>query len=142
MELITVKRAQRSGVFMAVGAVGFAVQLFALETLTTGAGLSHWMATAAAVELAVLHNFAWHERWTWADRAAADPSGVWRRFATFHVSSGVVSVAGNVAVTILVAHATSLPLLAANALAVAVCAIANFAAADRLVFAPEHQVEA
>ena len=57
--------------FSAVGLVGFLVQIAALAALTT---LAHWTwlpATLLSVELAVIHNFFWHERWTWIDRTDA-----------------------------------------------------------------------
>ena len=60
----------RVGPFMAVGALGFALQIAALA-LFTAAGWPLIAAIAAAVEVAILHNFCWHERWTWRDRAAA-----------------------------------------------------------------------
>ena len=53
--------------FNAVGVLGFAVQLAVLALLVHG-GVHYLAATAIAVEAAILHNFLWHERWTWADR--------------------------------------------------------------------------
>lgn len=53
--------------FSLVGAVGIGVQLGALALLTT-AGVHYLRATALAVEIAVLHNFAWHQNFTWSDR--------------------------------------------------------------------------
>ncbi|PYR57375.1 MAG: hypothetical protein DMF91_19605 [Acidobacteria bacterium] len=46
--------------FVAVGTVGFLVQLAVLAALLA-AGCPYLPATAAAVEAAVLHNFLWHE---------------------------------------------------------------------------------
>ena len=57
--------------FNGVGAIGVAVQLAVLAVLVRGAGLHTLIATAIAVEAAILHNFLWHERWTWADRASS-----------------------------------------------------------------------
>jgi putative flippase GtrA len=119
-----------------VGVLGFLLQLAMLEVLTTGLALDHYIATAAAVEVAVVHNFLWHERWTWSDRAALDRAGRWRRLGRFQISSGVVSVAGNVIITALIVACTGMPLLAANVLAVGACTVANFVAIDRLVFQP------
>ena len=53
-----------------MGLIGFALQLGVLALLLR-LGLHYLAATALAVELAVLHNFAWHERWTWRDRPPA-----------------------------------------------------------------------
>lgn len=135
-------RPERSVVFVAVGLAGFVVQLSVLGALTVGLGLPHVAATAAAVELAILHNFVWHERWTWADRTARDPDGRWRRLRRFHASSGVVSIAGNLLITASILAVTDTPLLLANALAVGGCTVLNFVAADRLVFRPEQEAEA
>ena len=55
-------RAVRFTVFLVVGWFGFALQLSVLAFLTS---VAHWPwlpATIVAVELAVVHNFLWHER--------------------------------------------------------------------------------
>lgn len=59
---------ERIAMFTGVGVMGFLVQLAVLATLTSVAGWPYLIATCVAVEAAVLHNFAWHEGWTWADR--------------------------------------------------------------------------
>ena len=56
--------------FVAVGCMGFVVQITVLAVLTFGTHWSTATATALAVEAAVLTNFFWHERWTWRDRSA------------------------------------------------------------------------
>jgi putative flippase GtrA len=53
--------------FSLVGAVGIGVQLAALAGLTV-AGLQFLLATALAVEAAVLHNFGGHQHFTWRNR--------------------------------------------------------------------------
>jgi len=55
---------RRLAPFTAVGVLGFVVQLGALHALTAYAGWPWLAATLVSVELAVLHNFLWHERWT------------------------------------------------------------------------------
>ena len=60
----------RGARFIWVGAGGFMVQVVTLHALAA-AGLPYTVATALAVEAAILHNFIWHERWTWGDRVAA-----------------------------------------------------------------------
>jgi putative flippase GtrA len=44
-----------------VGGMGIAVQLLTLLLLKTGIGLQYLIATALAVEIAVIHNFLWRE---------------------------------------------------------------------------------
>ena len=45
----------------------------------------------------MLHNFIWHERWTWRDRAGLDKSGWWKRLLRFQIANGALSVGGNLA---------------------------------------------
>ena len=59
--------------FNAVGGIGIGVQLGALAALRSWLKLDYLLATGLAVEIAVVHNFLWHERYTWADRPATRP---------------------------------------------------------------------
>ena len=115
--------------FTLVGAIGLGVQLGVLAVLD-GAGWPLVPATLVAVEAAVLHNFLWHERWTWADRRRGSWIG---RLARFHASNGLTSLVGNAILTWVFA-AAGLPVTQANLAAVASCAVVNFAASDRLVY--------
>jgi putative flippase GtrA len=121
----------RAGRFVGVGAGGFVVQGLVLHVLTA-AGLPYLLATAVAVEAAILHNFLWHERWTWADRPA---DGRLVRLARFNGWTALISIGGNVALMGLLVGRLHLPLLAANPLTVLTLSVLNFLSADRLVFA-------
>ena len=67
----------RWGRFNLVGAMGMAVQLGALAVLERWAAGHYLYASAAALEITLLHNFVWHVHYTWKDRRdslrAADP---------------------------------------------------------------------
>ena len=115
--------------FNVVGALGFALQLAVLVTLER-AGWPVLLATIVAVEAAVLHNFAWHEQWTWADHRGGTRAG---RLSRFHVTNGLISLAGNATITATLAGA-GVPAVIANLAAVIACAAANFAAAHFFVF--------
>ncbi len=117
--------------FNAVGAIGILVQLAALSLLTAVLGIHYLAATLLAVELAILHNFLWHERWTWKDRQTTRPIG---RFARFNLTTGLVSLAGNLAVMPVFVQAFHWSILPANLVAIALCSMANFLLADRVVF--------
>ena len=54
--------------FSVAGSIGFVVQVAALWLLVSLTGIHYVLATAIAVELAILVNFVWHERWTFQDR--------------------------------------------------------------------------
>jgi putative flippase GtrA len=117
---------------MAVGALGFALQIAAL-TLLTAAGWPLIAATATAVEIAILHNFCWHDRWTWRDCAAR---AHWtKRLARYHASTAVTSIGANVIFTTALVEVARMPPIVANMLAVAIMSVVNFSIADRWVFA-------
>ena len=126
-------------VFYAIGGIGFVVQLVVLRALVGWAQLDYLVATALATETAVLHNFVWHEYWTWRDRTVVDGAGLWGRFWRFNAASGTVSVAGNVVFTALFVSLFGIHYVVANVLAVATCSVLNFLAADRFVFVARHQ---
>jgi putative flippase GtrA len=119
--------------FNLVGVMGFALQTTTLWLLVRWAGVSAGVGITVAVMAAVSHNFVWHERFTWPNRPREQR---FRRWLSFHVSTGVISVLTNLGVTILVMTATALPVVPANVIAVAVASIANFWINDRLVFRP------
>jgi putative flippase GtrA len=122
--------------FNAVGGIGIAVQLVVLLGLKDGFHLNYLLATALAVEAAVVHNFIWHERYTWADRS--QPS--WRkslpRFMRFNLTTGAVSIVGNLALMRIMIGLGHLNYLVANGIAIALCSVVNFVLSDRVVFAP------
>jgi putative flippase GtrA len=122
--------------FNAVGAMGIVVQLVALTLLKSGLHLNYLVATALAVEAAVIHNFFWHERYTWADRESTSRL---IRFAKFNLSNGVISILGNVALMRLLVGAIGLNYFVANALSIAGCSLLNFVVSDRLVFTGQTQ---
>ena len=120
--------------FYAVGGVGVAVQLAALAVLKTGLDIDYLLATAIAVELAVLHNFFWHERWTWADRTQSAPAGLTGRLFRFHLTNGTLSILANLILMAALVDRLHVPYLLANAISIALCSILNYLAADRFVF--------
>jgi putative flippase GtrA len=58
--------------FNIVGGIGVIVQFVALFLLKSVLHFNYLAATAIAVEAAVVHNFVWHEQFTWADRTETD----------------------------------------------------------------------
>ena len=121
----------RAARFAGVGLAGFALQIAALAGLVE-VGVPYLPATALAVEAAILHNFAWHERWTWADRPA--PGRRLLRLLRFNGATALLSIVGNIALMALLAGRLHVPLLVANLLAVVIVSALNFVTADRFVF--------
>lgn len=121
--------------FNAVGALGFALQAGALFVLThITHPVSYLAATAVAVELAVLNNFIWHQRWTWSDRPSATIGQTLRRLAKFNITNGLVSIAGNLVLMSILVGRLGLPITGANVVSVGACSIFSFILADRVAF--------
>ena len=120
--------------FNAVGLLGVGLQLAVLAVLVGGLGMDYLPATALAVESAILHNFLWHERFTWTDRTQAAAGGWVRRFWYFHAANGVISLGGNLLLMPILVQVLHLPILMANLASIAICSLANFAASEELVF--------
>jgi|HubBroStandDraft_6_1064221.scaffolds.fasta_scaffold969232_2 putative flippase GtrA len=117
--------------FSVVGGAGLGIQLAVLWACTRWTGISPAIATVIAVEAALLHNFVWHEAWTWKGVAT---SGRWTRLWRFHAATGSISIVSNVVFTMAFKNWLAIPLLAANVMAVGVTAILNFAVAEVWVF--------
>jgi putative flippase GtrA len=122
----------RWGAFNVVGALGLGVQAALLWLLMAVGGFNYLLATALAVEGAILHNFFWHERWTWSDRTRPNRSGWMGRLARFNLTTGAVSIAGNLAAMAALVGGLRLHYLAATLIAIAMLGH-EFHASDRLV---------
>ena len=130
---MTIEGLRRWLVFNVVGSMGVAVQLLMLVTLTEVAELDYLVATGLAVESAILHNFVWHERWTWRDRGFRMP-GWAARLLRFNLVTGTLSISANIVFTGLYAEALGIHYALANLMAIASCSVLNFIANDRFVF--------
>jgi len=123
--------------FNAVGGIGIFVQLAALTILRSWIKLDYLLATGLAVEIAVIHNFLWHARFTWADRPPRRPVQSLVRLAKFNACNGAVSVVGNLVVMRLFVGELKVSYVTSNLLAIALCSFLNFLLGDRLVFQAE-----
>jgi putative flippase GtrA len=121
--------------FSLVGALGVGVQLGVLAALIA-TKMNYLLATGLAVEVAVLHNFSWHQRFTWPDRASDGIRAALAQLLRFYLSNGLISIAGNlVLMRLLVGRGW--PVLAANLATISLCFVANYLASDRWVFLAE-----
>ena len=127
-------RGRRFLAFNSVGAAGVVVQIAGIALLVEWAGVDYQAATVAGVAAALVHNFAWHRVWTWADRRATGTS-LLPAFGRFLMANGLVSLVGNVIAIRWLVGAAGLPLLPASGLSIAACGVVNYWLADRHVFA-------
>lgn len=121
--------------FNLVGGIGIGVQFSVLFVLKSVLQMNYLAATALAVEAAVLHNFVWHKRFTWADRIS---STSWQRslprLLRFHVANGAVSIVGNLALMKVMVGQGHMNYLVANGIAICLCSLANFLVSEEWVF--------
>jgi putative flippase GtrA len=123
----------RWGKFNLVGAVGMAVQLAALALFNRCFAGHYLLASAAALELTLLHNFVAHLHYTWRDRLYS--SVLLTQLVRFHFSNGLVSMLGNLALMRLLVGVAHIPLLAANCIAILCCSFLNFCLGNNWAFA-------
>jgi putative flippase GtrA len=118
-----------------VGALGLVVKFSVLTAMVELAGAGYLAATAVAVEAVILHNFAWHLRWTWRERCA----GLSRRqtilrLLKFQLAAGAVAMVANLPVMWLLVNRLGIHYLPANVAATVVAGTANFLLAEFFVF--------
>jgi putative flippase GtrA len=123
----------RWGKFNLVGAVGMVVQLGALAVFMRLWPGHYLFASAAAIEVTLLHNFVLHCKFTWRDRR--EDGALARRLVRFHLSNGLVSMVGNLALMRVLVNNARLPVLVATCIAILCCSIVNFCLGDGWAFA-------
>ena len=95
----------------------------------------HYLLTSTfAVEFTLLHNFVWHLHYTWPEASEHSTRDALAQLLRFHLSNGLVSLIGNIALMRIFVRAAHMPVLFANALAIACCGLGNFLFAQHWVF--------
>jgi putative flippase GtrA len=128
---------KRFGRFSAVGLMGAVIQLLLLYFGTKEFGLPSVAAMPVAAEIALLHNFVWHERFTWRDRGllrTVTPGEIAARLWRFHIASGVISLGGNTVAMYFLVQRFEIPAMPAAIAAMILCSVVNFLATDRWVY--------
>jgi len=109
------------------------VQLAVLAMLNRLLAGHYLAASGIAVEFTLLHNFVWHVHYTWRDRR--DDAAMLGQLIRFHLSNGMVSMVGDLALMRLLVQGAHVPVLAANGIAILCCSIVNFCLGDGWAFA-------
>ncbi len=120
--------------FNLVGGLGIVVQFGALFLLKSVLHFDYLIATAIAVEAAVVHNFVWHEQFTWADRVQPSWRRSWPRLLRFNLTNGAVSLLGNLALMKVMVGFGQMNYLLANGIAITLCSVVNFLVSEEWVF--------
>ena len=132
---------RRVGRFGFVGALGIVVQVAVLEMLVR-CGCQYLLATGIAIELAVLHNFVWHQKFTWGDRGSTGAKAVGVRLTRFHVSNGCISIVGSLLLMRWLVGELEMGVIVANLVTIAACGVANFVASEHWVFVSQANLAA
>jgi putative flippase GtrA len=120
----------RFAAFNVVGVLGAGIQLGSLWVLTSVAAMHYLLATPMAVALAVIHNFAWHRLWTWKHRQCA----LFSTLGRFAVANGLLSLAGNVGVMVVLVSGAHVNPIAANVVAIFSSGLLSFWLGEAVVF--------
>jgi putative flippase GtrA len=118
--------------FNLVGVAGAAVQLGAVHLLSRWLAPHYLWASAVALEATLIHNFFWHVHFTWKRSAGGRERGT--QLLRFHAANGGVSLVGNLMVMRWLVGQLHVPPVAANAIAIGVCSVANFWLSDLWAF--------
>lgn len=120
--------------FYAVGALGMSVHLALVAILVRVCQVEYQLATVLAVETSVLHNFAWHRKWTWADRPVSGIAAISARLLRFNLSNGLLSVLGNLFFMRLFVGVLHFDPIVSTLFSIVPCALLNFLVSNRWVF--------
>jgi putative flippase GtrA len=113
--------------------MGVVVQLATLAILKSLWHVDYLAATAGGVEAAILHNFFWHEHFTWADRGRSLSA---TRLVKFNLTTGAFSLTANLVLMRILVGSWHIQFMAANCLVIGSCSLLNFVISDQFVFRP------
>jgi dolichol-phosphate mannosyltransferase len=116
--------------------MGAALQILLIFFLREFFQLNYLVATLIAVQCSLIHNFFWHQRWTWKNSVSTGRREAFQRFLRFNSTSGTISMMGNLGFTSILVQAVHLPYLVCNILAIGGCNILNFLLANNFAFQP------
>lgn len=119
--------------FSIVGLMGALLQLLLIYLQTKYFSIGSAAVTLIAVEITILHNFIWHQCFTWSDRDPRTSRQI-ARLRRFHIGNGLVSLSGNVLLVYCLVERLKAPIVPTSVGAIILCSLANFQLADRWVY--------
>jgi len=120
--------------FYTIGMIGTGVQILTITLLHTLLNMNYLIATFIGVETAILHNFLWHEHWTWRERTRESEESPFQRLWRFNISNGALSIIGNLVLMRVFVGSLHFHIIPAQILSIGSCSLLNFLISDRLVF--------
>jgi putative flippase GtrA len=114
--------------------MGAMLQLLLICLFTRHFGILNGVATLLAVEITILHNFLWHERFTWSGRCPRGPRQGAFRLMRFHAGNGLISLGGNTILMYCLVERLHAPTMPTAIGGIILFSLANYFAADRWVY--------
>lgn len=127
--------------FGIVGGSGVLVNAGLLYLFTERLGLQYRVSSIIAIECAIVNNFAWNFRWTWADRRADAATPATRQFLKFNLGSGLVALAVNWGLLVFLTEKAGLHYQASNLIGILCGVAANFLLTHLWTFAAPARAE-
>lgn len=119
--------------FAVVGVSGIAVNMGVLWILTHFANIHYALASPIAIELSILNNFIWNDRFTWRGRRRARKLSIWKGLLRFNIVSWIAG-SMNWLLLIFFTEVAGIYYLWANLMAIAIAAAINFILNEKWTF--------
>ena len=112
--------------FCTVGAGGVVVNMFFFWLFYKKLGMYSLVASFLAIQLAIINNFLWNDKWTWKERRKPGAGEFSKRLAKFAFASNLVSALGNLVGVFVFLNLLKWYYLFSNFLAISLGVILNF----------------
>ncbi|MCF7796526.1 MAG: GtrA family protein [Lentisphaeria bacterium] len=124
---------KRVVLFSAVGISGIVVNMGTLWLLTHFASIHYALASPIAIEISIINNFIWNDRFTWRGRRRARNLNIWYGLLRFNIVSWIAG-SMNWLLLVLFTEVAGIYYLWANLLAIAIAAAMNFILNEKWTF--------
>lgn len=120
-----------------VGVLGLLWKLMVMILFQEVLKIGYLLSTVCAVETVLLHNFFWHQHWTWKDRLEELAlNRMLLRLMRYHLCTGLTAMAANLGMMRVLVGSLGLHYLPALLLSTGFAGALNFLLAARVVFLP------
>ncbi len=124
---------KRLATFGVVGISGILVNMGFLVILTHYAHFYYALASPIAIELAILNNFIWNDRFTWRGRRSVANASIWQGLLKFNLVSWIAGSI-NWILLIILTEVAGIYYLWGNLIAIAVASGINFILNEKWTF--------
>lgn len=112
--------------FCIVGASGVVVNMFFFWFFYKKLGIYSLIASLLAIQLAIINNFLWNDKWTWKEKRKPGIGEFFKRLTKFAFASNLVSASGNLLGVFVFLNLLKWHYLFSNFLAISLGVVLNF----------------